>query len=214
MNDYAEQIRALAHETFGEIQRADEAVKAAEQRMRETPVMNGRGAEYAARAAAAKAKYAAAVDAQNKLRFQLPDSASSKLAAIRRQYAAELEQRYTMDPAQLDPAALELLKSGTMRPADYDAMLNKADDAGNFTMTRLIAKYAREAAAAAAEKNGPHDPKAQALRYIAQSGCGDPVEAALTGFDYVGDAFRRCVRNPSMIRYWDELTAPALERME
>lgn len=52
-----------------------------------------------------------------------------------------------INPSNVDVATLELLKSGVCGVDDYKALLSRFD--GNSTMTRLIAKYAADAAESA-----------------------------------------------------------------
>lgn len=206
-------IDELTKETFEEVQRIEQGLKDAEKRRKETPVMNGLGAAYTAKAQAAEAKYREALEEYNRMRFRLPDTAMRKMEQLRGEYLAELEKKHRIDPAKLDLAALELLKSGIMRPADYKAMLESAQRAGNDTMTRMVSKFAREAADAIEKKNGPRDPDAQALRYVHYAGRNDPVEASLQNFDQIADAFRRCVNNPALIPRWEELEGAVLEQL-
>ena len=119
--------------------------------------------------------------------------------------------KYQIDPAKLDLASLELLRSGIMRPSDYKAMLDNAQQAGNVTLARLVSKYAGEAAEALEAKNGAGDPNAQTLRYVHYAGKADPAETAMQNFDRIADTFKRCVNNPAMIKHWEGLTEPVLE---
>lgn len=206
-------IDELTKETFEEVQRIEQSLRDAEKNRKETPVKNGMGAAYNAKAQAAETKYREALEEYKQMRFHLPDAAMRKMDQLRKEYTSELEEKHRIDPAKLDFAALELMKSGIMRPADYKAMLESAQRVGNDTMTRMISKYAREAADAIEKRNGPNDPDAQALRYVHYAGRNDPVEASLQNFDQIADAFRRCVNNPALIPRWEELEGAVLEQL-
>ena len=209
-----EQIEEIARSTFAEIDRIENEYKNAEQRRKETPQRVGIiDAVYAAKAARAEADYLAARDARNSMERDLPGKARSRIAEIRREYSQEVARQFAVDPSKLDMAALELLKSGIMKPAEYSSMMQEAQRSGNTTMTRMIARYASEAAEAAERKYGDGSTQARELRAVGYSGNTDPAAAALEVFDGVAEIFSRCIGNPSMIPMWDELAAPLLEML-
>ena len=208
------QIEELTRSTFEEITRIENEYRQAEQRRKETPQRTGFvDAGYAAKAARAEADYLAARDSYNSMKRDLPGKSREKLAAIRREYAQEVAQRYAVDPSKLDMGMLELLKSGIMKPGEYSSMMEEAQKAGNTTMTRLIARYASEAAEAVERKYGDGSPQARELRAVGYSGNIDPGAAALEAFDGVAEIFNRCIGNPSMIPMWGELAEPLLEML-
>ena len=209
-----EQIDELARSTFEEIRRVENSYKEAELRRKETPQHNGVvTAEYAARAAQAEAEYLTAREAYRGLQRNLPGRVQENLAAIPREYAAEVAQQFAVDPSKLDLAALELLKSGIMKSGEYAAMMQEAQKSGNVTMARMIARYAAEAAEAAERKYGDGSPQARELRAVGYSGNIDPGAAALETFDGIAEIFNRCIGNPSMIDHWDELAGPLLDML-
>ena len=208
-------IAELAASTFDEIQRIEREYSEAERRRHETPQRLGSvDAGYNAKAMQAEADYLAARDAYNKMRRKLPDTMRRKLAEIRREYANEVEEAFAVDPAKLNAPAMELLKSGIMKPSEYSAMMAAAKKDGNAIMTRMIAKYAAEAAENAAKKYGEGDPRARELRAVGYVGNIDPGAAALDTFDHVAEILNRCTNNSAMIKRWDELAGPLLERID
>ena len=212
---YKEQIEALARETFTELLAKKEAYTTAEAKRRDFPQRGGLvDADYQAKAARAQADFLEAQEAWRATQRNLPGKALEKLAAIRREYAQEMAQRFAVDPSKLDTASLELLKSGIMKPGEYVSMFNRAAQAGNTTMTRMIAKYAREAGEAVAKKYGENDQAARELRAVGYTANIDPARAHLDAFDGVTEIFRRTVDNLGMISHWDELTAQLLEMLE
>ena len=208
-----DQINDLAQSTFEVIERTEQAFKTAERQRSDTPPLNGLGAEYSAKAAQAEAEYQAALTAYTSMKRNLPGKVRGQLSQIRSEYAQAVAQQYAIDPAKLDTNSLELLKSGIMKPAEYSAMMTAAKKDGNTTMIRMIAKYAAEAAEAAAKKNGEGSQQARELRSVGYSGKIDPAKEALDTFDHVTDIFRRCVNNPAMIKHWEGLAGPLLDRL-
>lgn len=206
-----DQINELSARTFAEILAAEKAVEDAEAaRIQRKP---GQTIEEQARAAKAEADYQRALQERTSMRFHLPEAAMREMQTIRNKYAQEVEAEFAVDPEKLDSHALELLKAGIMRPAEYTAMLAKARAEGNHTMCRMVAKYAQAAAEQAAEKYGSNDPQTKELRAVASAGNADPARTYLHNFDVVADTFRRCVNNPGLIPKWELLTAEILESL-
>lgn len=206
-----DKIEALAKETFEEIQKTETAYKAAEAAVKAIPAPVAGDYQTQAKNARVKADLAEAVAARRQMRFNLPNKTESALSALRKEYAQEVEQRFAADPAKLDMATLELLKSGIMRPAEYRRLFDTASKNGNTTMTRLISKYAHDAAAEAANRYGETSIQARELRGIGYEGNADPAAEAMKTFDSIGEIFRRTVDNPGIIPHWDELTAPLFD---
>ena len=209
---YKEIINNLARETFEELLAKKEAYNKAEARKHDFPQRGGLvNADYQAKSARVQADFLEAQEAWRATQRNLPGKALEKLAAIRRDYEKEMTKLFAVDPAKLDTASLELLKSGIMKPEEYASMFNQAANAGNVTMTRMISKYAAEAAA---KKYGENSSQARELRMIGYSGNLDPAKDRMDTFDGVVEIFRRTVDNPGMISHWDELTAQLLEMLE
>lgn len=199
------EIETLARETFEEIERTEKALKDAD--------MKKKTAGDAVKLARADADYKEAMKANHDMKVNLPFKVENQMRALRQQYADELAQRYAVDPAKLDAASLELLKSGIMKPSEYAAMMEKARESGNATMLRLVAKFAADRAAEIAAKDGAGSVEARELRMVGHAGNADPAGAALKNFDVVNDVLRRCVNNHAMIDHWDNLTGPVLETL-
>lgn len=207
-------INDLAASTFEEIQRVEKEYREAEIRRRETPVRNGiMDAEYATKAYKAETDYKAAEAAYKSMKQSLPNNTASKLSQLRREYAQEVGRAFAADPKKIDAAAVELLKSGTMKAGEYASMLDTAKKNGNATMVRIISKYAGEAAVEASKKYGETDQRSMVLRAVASMGGDDPAAAHLDTFDKVASIFNRCVNNPAIIGHWNELADPLIDRL-
>lgn len=211
-NTYAQRIDSMAREVFAEYTEAKSAFDTAEKRHRDLPQRSGFvPADYAAKSARA---YADFVETKKKL-DDVKRSMAMKINEaenIGRELAAAVEHDCNVDPAQLDMAVLELLKSGILRPAEYTKLLQDAQQAGNITMQRLIAKHADAAAEEISEKYGVGDVAAKQLRGIAHAGNANNGRAQLDMFNTLFDVFRRTMNNPAMIPKWNELTAPIINQ--
>lgn len=207
-----EKIEELARSTFDEMQKTEGAYKKAKAAKEALSLHTGPAdAEYMAKAARAEADFQEAELAVINMKRKLPQMAEEKLAAIRREYAAELMTRFGIDPAKLDQASLELLKSGIMKPSEYRIMFDKAARDENVTMTRVIAKFAAEAYPDIAKKYGENDNRARELRMIGYKGNLDPAAEKLDAFDRVSDTFHRTLNNSAMIKHWDGLAGPMID---
>ncbi len=120
-----------------------------------------------------------------------------------------------VDPDMVDAVTLELLKSGVCRADDYMKLLDRFD--GNSTMTRLIGKYAADAAASAADS---------ALRsqyeYIAvtANGADKAVMQAWGNICEIADTLTGQLHGKGERTYtlqmnaqWETLAAPAIEAL-
>lgn len=117
---------------------------------------------------------------------------------------------YAVDPAQLDTATMELLKSGILTHQDYDKLARQAQDADNVTMLRLIGKHARDAAEAVAARDGESAPEAALLREVAHRCRQNPGDSNTEGLEALARVYERCVANPGMMAHWDQLTGEAV----
>lgn len=92
----------------------------------------------AVRIAKANAFYTEAEQIYTKTRLSLSETVKSRLEAIQRDMERAISAADLADPAQVDMATVELLKSGTMRISDLENLAGQAAAKGNGTMLRLI----------------------------------------------------------------------------
>lgn len=204
-NTFAARVDEIAKAAFKEYTDAEAELKRAEanRQPRSTGMVD---AEQAARAARAEADYLEAKEKVQRATRNLTARVDS-IAAIRQELAAELDTAYSVNPEQIDTNTMTLLQAGIMRPSEYIKMMDAAEEAGNVTMMRLIAKYAGEAAADAAKQYGESSNQAMTLRSVLYRGNSAAGSDTLSKFDILADTFRRTANNPYMIGHWDELTA-------
>ena len=211
-NSYARKVNDIATAAFEEYRKTEQAYKKAEEQARKYPQRMGVDAQYAAKSARAQADFLEAKEAYRKAKGVL-ESHKSEIAALRKELVAELDDHYAADPAALDSATLELLKSGVLKANEYAKLMDKAQSDGNYTMARMIAKYAGDAAAERGNKYGQNDEQARVLRGISYTANQNNGNETLQAFDLMGDVYNRAVNNPGMIDHWGELTSNALENM-
>lgn len=212
-NSYARKVNDIATAAFEEYRKTEQAYKKAEEQARQYPQRHGMvDAQYAAKSARAQADFLEAKEAYRKAKGVL-ESHKSEIAALRKELIAELDDHYAADPAALDSSTLELLKSGVLKANEYAKLMDKAQSDGNYTMARMIAKYAGDAAAEVAKKYGQNDEQARVLRGISYTANQNNGNETLQAFDLMGDVYNRAVNNPGMIDHWGELTSNALENM-
>lgn len=212
-NSYARKVDEIAKAAFEEYRKAEKAYKKAEENARQYPQRGGMvDAQYAAKSARAQADFLEAKEAF-KAAKQALQSHSSEIAALRKELVAELDDHYAADPAALDGNTLELLKSGVLKSSEYAKLMSKAQSDGNYTMARMIAKYAGDAAAERSKHYGDGDQTARELRAISYTANQNNGNETLQAFDLMSEVYTRSANNPAMIDAWGELTGNALENM-
>ncbi len=210
-NSYAKKLDEQARAAFKAYRDAEAAYKKAEQKAREYPQRNGMvNADYAAKSARAQADFLEAKQAYETARRTFRES-DTQFNAMRRELAAAIDDAYSADPAQLDTATLELLKSGILTGSEYAKLLEQAKAASNPTMVRMIGRYAGEAAKARGESHGMNDREATALRMAEYNSRSYTGGDRLQAFDNMVELYHRCTNNPAMIDHWDEFTAETVE---
>ena len=201
---YATRVHALALETREAAQKIEEAYNRAVDARRSAgndPVKIAR----------AEADYQEALSAKNRWKMNKPYEIERELAGIRAELAEAVGDAFAADPAALDGATLELLKSGIMAPGEYQRLLNKAIDGGNPTMVRMIASYAEREADSTAERYGMGDDRARALRAISYQGKKFDGTVYLQNFDVLTETFNRSMRNTALFDKWEDLTGEVIE---
>ena len=206
-NHFIRQINDIAAEAFKEYTALETAYKNAESKKNAFPRRNGLGADYTAKSARAEADYAEALAAYDKFRKNGFYSYRQRMNEVRKEFVAAVESHFTADPAALDMATLELLKSGILKPAEYNRLMDKAINDSNHTMARMIGQYAK----AAAENAGDRD-TATALRSVSYKSNGMNGSNYVEAFDFVTGLYDRCSRNPALYSKWDELAGEVIEK--
>lgn len=208
---YAAKLNDVAQATFTELLEAEDAFKKAEAKQKTFSRVPVNDYEAQAKASRARADF---LEAESKLRAVKwnMDSRINEASAIRRELAAAVEDAYSADPEALDTATLELLKSSILKSSEYARLANRAAQAGNVTMLRLIGKYAADAAEETAKQYGTGDHVAKELRAVAYQCNRNTGKDHLEAFDAMIDIFRRCMKNPGLIPSWAEFTDPIINQ--
>lgn len=210
-NSYARELDKIAKAAFVEYRNADAIYQKARQQAEKYPQRTGwTDPDYAAKSARAQADFIEAKETFRRAQTAFSDR-KKEIATIRNQLATAIDDEYSADPEKLDTATLELLKSGTLRCAEYRKLMNKALEADNHTMVRLIGHYADTAATEAVKRNGDTDRTAQELRTIASEGKHHDGGEYLQAFDSMVTVFDRTTHNDALIDRWDSLTAQVVE---
>ena len=203
MNDIAKAAIQQYQAALSKVQKAEDAYKKASD-----PYKDPTRSDYEHQAYIARTK-ADLLDAQNGLRtaktVMLTEVDSIK--AVGKELQKAVSDRFTADGSQVDSGTLELLKSGILKAHEYISLYDRAKKAGNNTMMRIIGKYAGEGAA-----NAPTAELERQMRMIAAAA------GMATGGEYIDlygaflDVYSRTANNPAMIKRWDEITEPILQR--
>lgn len=206
-NHFIRQINDIAAEAFKEYTAAQDAYKSAESKKNAYPRKNGLGAEYNAKSARYEADFEEAKATLEAFKRNGFYNHRKRMDEVRKEFVAAVENHFTADPAALDMATLELLKSGILSPAEYNRLMDKAINDGNHTMARMIGQHAK----AAAENAGDRD-TATALRSVSYKSNGMNGSNYVEAFDFVTGLYDRCSRNPALYSKWDELAGEVIEK--
>lgn len=142
---------------------------------------------------------------------------NEKRAELRRGLEKEVRAASLVDPDAIDNGALELLKSGIMTASDFSGMVERFN--GNATMTRLLSRYARDAALVTDDVR-----EKAALNAIAVT-CADGLSVTLRSWDGLSKIADHCsgqsrdgrTYSPEHIinmgAHWESLTSETLENL-
>ena len=206
-NHFIRQINDIAAEAFKEYAAAETAYKNAESKKNAYPRRNGLGADYTAKSARYEADYAEALAAYDKFHKNGFYGYRQRMNEVRKEFVAAVESHFTADPAALDMATLELLKSGILKPAEYNRLMDKAINDNNHTMARMIGQHAKAAAENAIDRD-----TATALRSVSYKSNGMNGSNYVEAFDFVTGLYDRCSRNPALYGSWNELAGEVIEK--
>lgn len=206
-NKYAQELDSYAKGCREALTKAYDAYCVAEKRRLD------KGADPVKRALA-EADYQQTKAEYDALRRKLFDEMDGKVFEIRNRLSEALSDFFSANPAKLDSATLELLKSGILKPHEYQRLMNAAIRDDNPTMMRVIAQYANQAAEEETKSNGgKSNDKAKALRAVAYQARYASGDIYLSNFDGLTDTLRRCVKHypSSLFDSWESLTGEAID---
>jgi len=209
-NKHARALDEMARRNFAAYLKAKETFEKAEKIYQENKRQNVNvwvaDASMIARANRAEADYVEAKEAFKNAKKAYASSLD-EVKNIRRELEKDIQENTRARADDMDTNAMELLKSGVLRPSEYKALLS--DFRNNPTMIRMIGSYAKQRADEA-EKHGDPDMRS-ALFAVYEESRGVDGSEHLRAFGYLEDVYRRCVNNTAMIGYWDQLTANTVE---
>lgn len=212
--NYGEKANQIAKAGFAELLEAQYNADRATAMCKKYPEKHGFvSVEDAAKISRAKADRDEANARVEVARKKLTGEVREQIAAMRDPLVKDVQRRFAADPAKVDPASVELLKSGIMTSRDYSVMMDAALAEGNVTMARLVSSYAADAAQRRIDdKTIGRDAEAVALMGVSSKGVGLDGSEIVDAFDSFLFTFDRCCVNAGLISSWGELTAGMVER--
>lgn len=207
-NSYAKRIDEIAKKNFAAYIDAKSAYDAAFDHHTKNPRPTGiSDAATITAAARAEIDYHEKKEALDRVRRELNDSVTM-IESLRSELSKMIASDFMANPDDLDGNTIELMRSGILSPEEFENLANK--NANNHTMLRLIGSYAKQKVAEADREN---DFMARRkLNTVVDMARRADGRAYLEVFDGIADTYNRCVRNPAMISFWDQLTSEAIER--
>ena len=208
-NKFARELDSYAISCRDALSKARTASESAEQKWKESRRNGGADPVAAAKAEGsfrvAKAEYEA-------MKRNVSGEIDSKVADIRNRLAVALDDFFSADPSKLDVGTLELLKSGILTAAEYKRLMDKAIQADNPTMMRMVAKYARQAADVEYKKDSKST-DAVFLKAVAEQDRFANGDSYFETFDELANVLRRGVnRYPeSTLDMWESVTGETVD---
>lgn len=217
LNSYARNLDAIAREYFDAYTKARSEFDTAESLYKANKRPHGTwktDAETMARAARAEADFVVAKAELDRVSRKLPTQYRQRIAEERKALEKAADNALAADPSQIDHDVMTLLNSGILTAGEYDRLLTEANQVGNITMARLIAKAAERAAKdlEGVKMPSPNDISELArLKSLAHKASESNIGRFLDSFDAVVSIFERTVNNPLLIPHWGEFTENFLE---
>ena len=208
-NEYARKADAYAKAVFEEYAAAESKLKAAESKRNAFPRKNGLGYEYEAKSARYEAEYQEAKAEYEKLRREMRDYKADGFKPIRKELETAISDAFAANPEHLDMATMELVRSGILSANEYSRLIDKAIEADNPTMVRVLSQYASNRAAEATQANDTDT--ARAYSAVAYKGNSVNGNSYLEAFDVMTSCFNRCMNNTALMSHWDELNGEIVE---
>lgn len=207
---YAEKLNETARAAFVQYTLAAEELEKAQAAARETPMPTGGTVsdEYYRKALDAAQALRKAQDAEKAARDAM-QTAESKMRDLRAKLYDAVRDEYYPYGKDIDEKDMQVLQSGIMTADEYRRMYEVAKATENWTMCRMIGKYAGEYGNQR-EKAGALDEaqEMRALQYDSELNRAAPV---LDAFESLIETFGSMQRNPHIIPRWNELTAEIIE---
>lgn len=200
-SSYIKRVDSIARAAIADLQKAEEAYNTARGRYDSS---RGAGFTSAAEESMANAHLLEAKENYEKAKAACAGR-RAEINTVRAELETAAKVAYAVDPAKLDAATMELLKSGILNSADYAKLAQDAGQAGNATMLRMIGKYAREAADASTDRD-----EESALRDVCIYCDSDESGPCLVAIDKIGALLDTCAISPGFIAEYDGLAAEAV----
>lgn len=214
MNQYVEELLKLTEGNFSEYRSVKAKIDEAEENMRQVQGKIRRSGRTPILRAEEQVANQKLFDARENLRRFKWNSEGlyDRAVSIKNRYAKSLDDKFVVNPDQLDQATTKLLESGVLKPNDYIHLFENAKLKQNVTMMRLIAKSAMEYDS----QNHPGGDVGVKLRVMESEARQMVGGNRLNIFSGAVEAFHRRIREPELngTDTWDNMVKPALESLD
>lgn len=210
-NQFAKRANEICKAAFAEHNSLAENVSRCQAKLDQYPYRSVADAEYLANQAKARAAHLEAESDYKAFKGAGFDKVKKQLAELRAELSAAVDKTYAVNPSAVDMSTIELLKSGIMTSKDYISLVESAIDAKNYTMARMIGKYAKDKSDAIIIKDGRFNDEAKTLTAVYLRANRETGSEYLEKFDLLSVAFDKTTKNPLMIQAWDSMTENIVE---
>lgn len=210
-NHFAKRANDICKAAFAEYQTLAENTTRCKANLDRYPFRSVADAEYLANQAKARAAHLEAEAAYKAFTSAGFDKVKKQLAELKSELSTAVDRAYAVKPDSVDMATIELLKSGIMTSKDYISLVESAIDAKNYTMARMIGKYAKDKSDAIIIEDGRFNDEAKKLTAVYLRAKKETGSEYLEKFDVLSVAFDKTTKNPLMIQAWDSMTENIVE---
>lgn len=208
---YAHDLNALARASFVGVLDAKAQLDAAQAAANQYPMHGGQvTGDYAEKAMDSRAKLNKAQRAFDEALAKMRET-EKKMHELREKLQAAARDEYYPYGKDIDSDDVKALESGIMTPDEIAYMYEVAKKCSNWTMCRVIGKYAGQYAQQL-DQDGKHTAAAE-LRALELDANQNRAESVVSAFDNLIETYSRTVNNTALISHWAELTAPIIDAM-
>jgi len=207
-NHYAKDLDSKAKEHFSIILAADRELKEAEAERGLYPsvVPQFETLEQNQKRLAAELRLSKAKDNKAKANENARKDLDSFYKAERVKLSKELDDYYALNPSDLQPEIMEMLKSGAANSKDFKRLFELAEADNNITMIRMIGAAAEEKGKD--ETNREYQVIYNSIAHKAKEYTG---AVQLANYEAHKDVIDRCINNHGLIDFYnnqfsDEMT--------
>lgn len=132
---------------------------------------------------------------------------------IRAELTEAINEKFGVNPSDVDQNTISILQSGIMNPEDYLILVKENIKNGNYTMARIVGESARKYIDVLKAQGVTPEEQSMRTVKVAVIECERLANGRnhLEAFDTMVSVFDGCIKNPALYKEWGELTRATIE---